>query len=127
METMNDRIAACIEASGLTKSAFAEKINVGQPFISQLCAGKKNPSDRTITDICREFNIDEVWLRTGTGEMHRPISRDEQIAKFSASILKTEDDSFKRRFLSMLSRLDEADWVVLEKMALSMVEDKKKD
>ena len=70
METINDRIAWCVKDSKLTKTAFSEKLNVSQAFISQLCSGAKMPSDRTIADICREFNISELWLRTGEGEPH---------------------------------------------------------
>ena len=64
-----------VKDSKLTKTAFAEKINVSQSFISRLVSGEKVPSDRTIADICREFNISELWLRTGEGEPH--IQKDE--------------------------------------------------
>lgn len=62
MESINDRIAQCVKDSGLTKTAFAAKINVSQGFISNLCIGEKVPSDRTIADICREF----MFLRYGS-------------------------------------------------------------
>ena len=52
MEAINDRIAWCVKDSKLTKTAFAEKINVSQSFISRLVSGEKVPSDRTIADIC---------------------------------------------------------------------------
>lgn len=71
MEPINSRIAQCIVATGLTKTAFAKKINLSQPHISKIALGDSVPSDRTIADICREFNIDETWLRTGEGEMFR--------------------------------------------------------
>ena len=61
--TINERIAICIEKSGLTKTAFAERINLSQPHISKLANGTSAPSDRTIADICREFGISErCWL-----------------------------------------------------------------
>lgn len=120
---MSDRISECIQNSGLTKTAFAAKIDVSQPFISQLCAGTTAPSDRTIRDICRAFGIEENWLRTGEGEMLIPINRDQDVADFVGDVLKGEADTFKRRFVAMLARLDESDWEVLEKM----VEEMKKD
>ena len=58
--------------------------------------------------------------------MFAPVSRDDQITDFVADILKDEADSFKRRFVAMLSRLNESDWEVLEKMALELAEDNKK-
>lgn len=124
MEDINSRIAKCITESGLTKTAFAERINVSQQYISKL-AREGTPSDRTIADIVREFNVNETWLRTGEGEMFSPVSRDERIADFIGSLLREEDDSFKRRFVAMLSRLDEDDWAVLEKMALGLNKAKK--
>lgn len=69
MSTINERIAQVVESSGLTKTAFAAEINISQPYLSQLCfASGKNPSDRTISDICRIFDVDEIWLRTGEQE-----------------------------------------------------------
>lgn len=55
--------------------------------------------------------------------MFIPKTRDDEIADFVADIMGEEDDSFKRRFVAMLSRLDADDWAVLAKMA----EDMKKD
>lgn len=117
---MNDRIQEIIVATGLRKTDFAHKLNVSQAYVSQLCSGTKNPSDRTVSDICREFNVNEDWLRTGEGEMFVPISRSQEIADFVGIVLKGEEDTFKRRFVSMLARLDESDWEVLEKMVEEM-------
>lgn len=127
MATIGERVKECISESGLTKTAFAERINLSQPFVSQICSGAKTPSDRTILDICREFNVNETWLRTGEGEMLIQRTRDEEIASFVGGLLAGEDESFKRRFVSMLSKLDENGWAVLEQMAQGIVETKKKD
>lgn len=96
METINERIAWCIKDSKLTKTAFAEKINVSQSFISRLVSGEKVPSDRTIADICREFNISEVWLRTGEGEPHIQRDEDEEFQEVLAQITVSDDDLIKR-------------------------------
>lgn len=74
MNTINERIAQCIETTGLTKTAFARKINLSQPHISKIALGYTDPTDRTIADICREFNVNETWLRTGEGEMFNTSS-----------------------------------------------------
>lgn len=117
MESINQRIAAVLKVSGLTKTAFAKRLRIGQPFVSELCSGIKQPSDRTVRDICEEFNVNETWLRTGAGDMFNEITRDEQIADFVGDVLREQDDSFRRRFIAMLSRLDEDDWAALERMA----------
>lgn len=122
MDNINSRISKIIEASGLSKTDFAAKINVSQQYVSKLSKAGI-PSDRTISDICREFGVIEHWLRTGEGEMFVPINRSQEVAEFVGDVLKGEADTFKRRFVAMLARLDESDWEVLEKM----VEEMKKD
>lgn len=69
---MKNRIAQIIEAEKITKAAFAKKIGVSAPFITQLCNGDANPSTRTIADICREFHISRDWLERGEGPMKLP-------------------------------------------------------
>jgi len=69
MDEINERIKTVVSDSGLTKTAFAERLNITQAYVSALCLGKKTPSDRTIIDICREFDVNETWLRTGAGKM----------------------------------------------------------
>ena len=96
METINDRIAWCVKDSKLTKTAFSEKLNVSQAFISQLCSGAKMPSDRTIADICREFNISELWLRTGEGEPHIQRDEDEEFPEVMEQIHMSDDELIKR-------------------------------
>ena len=127
MNNINERITECIQKSGLTKTAFAERINLTQSFVSKLAAGLSTPSDRTIADIVREFNINEVWLRTGEGEMYRQLSRDDEIAQFIGGVLSDDRDNFKKRFISALSKLDEREWEAIERMAKLMAEEKKKD
>ena len=86
METINKQIAALIHAKGMNKSQFAESINVSPQFISAVCTGTKQPSDRTIADICRVYNVNEDWLRDGTGDPFMPLSREENIAEYVGSI-----------------------------------------
>ena len=118
METINDRIAWCVKDSNLTKTAFAEKINVSQSFISRLVSGEKVPSDRTIADICREFNISEVWLRTGEGEPH--IQRDEVLAQITVS-----DDEVIRRIIKAYWFMDEKEKAAVRKLIDGFTEQKK--
>ena len=124
METINNRIAWCVKDSGLTKTAFAERINVGQPFISQLCSGTKTPSDRTIADICREFNISEVWLRTGEGEPHIQRDEDAEWQEVLAQITVSDDDLIKR-IIKAYWFMDEKEKAAVRKLIDSFTEQKK--
>ena len=121
---MNDiarRISQVIKEAGVTKSVFAKRINVSQPFVSQLTSGVSAPSGRTILDICREFNVREKWLRTGEGEMFVPVTRDEEIEIFIGNMLRDEPDSFKKRLISVMAKLSESEWEVLEEKLKEIV------
>lgn len=66
---MKDRIREVREHFGLSMEKFGSRIGIGKASISLLESGKNNPSIQTITLICREFGVNEQWLRTGEGEM----------------------------------------------------------
>lgn len=55
------------------------------------------------------------------------LTRDEEISQFVGKVLSNESDTFKKRFISMLSALDESDWEVLEKMVTLMQMQKKEN
>ena len=119
MSSINDRIAECVKASGLTKTAFAERINVSQSFISNLCLNKKVPSDRTISDICREFNVSEGWLRTGEGTMFVPLDDDAELIEIFAQIGQSEDELIKR-IIKGYWKLDEKEKAAIRKLIDSL-------
>ena len=124
---MQDRIKAIRKMYKLTQSDFGERIGVKGNTITGYETGLRSPSDAVLVSICREFNINENWLRTGDGEMFRPISRDEEIAAFMGEIMRGEDADFRRRLISVLSRLDVAEWELLERMALKLATEAKKE
>lgn len=121
---MKDRIKKIRKELDLTQQKFADKLGVKRNTVGQWECGINAITDQVITSICREYNVNENWLRTGQGEMFIKQTRDEQIASFIGSIQSSEDDSFKKRFISMLSALDEAEWEVLEKMVIMLHEKK---
>lgn len=92
MDTISQRITHVVESVGITKTAFANSINISQPYLSQICAGQREPSDRTISDICRVYAVNEIWLRTGVGEMKLPLSQNEQLAKIFAAVQVSDDE-----------------------------------
>lgn len=97
MSTINDRIAYLIKDLGITKTKFAETINLSQPFVSAVCSGSKIPSDRTISDICREFNVSLAWLQDGTEPMYVQRSENERMAMLFNDVLAEADESTRKR------------------------------
>ena len=100
MQTFQDRLRSLIDALGITKTKFAEDLHVSSAFVSMLCSGKSLPSDRTIADICRKYNVSETWLRTGEGEMKQKLTRNQEISEFMGVVMHDPDDSPRKRFVS---------------------------
>lgn len=69
---INDRIKELRKALHLTQAAFGERISIKQNSVALLESKYRNPSAQTISAICREFRVNEEWLRTGAGEMFVP-------------------------------------------------------
>lgn len=122
---MNTRISYIIKEQKVTKTEFAKRLGVSAAFISQVCSGTSGLSDRTISDICREFNVNEVWLRTGEGEPFEAESRDEEIMRFAAQTIKGSNE-FRKAMVSMLAQLDAEDWEALAKIYAKVAADIKK-
>ena len=99
---MNKRICDVRKSQNLNQQDFADKLGLTKNFISLLETGSREPSDRTIKDICREFSVNEKWLRTGEGEMFIQLSRDAQITKFVGEALRGESPTDQQRFLNAL-------------------------
>ena len=127
---MNDRILEVINKSGLTKAKVAERLNVSAAFVTKLCNGTSKPSDRTISDICREFRVNETWLRTGEGKMRIDSSQRDQLEHFFADVLTTAPDK-RSAFVASLDSLPPefwdmvADWA--EVYVANLLEQKKED
>lgn len=115
--TIGERVKELRKQVNLTQQAFADRLNLKRNTVGSYEVNVVEPSDRTISDICREFNINETWLRTGEGEMFNQITRSEKIAAFLGDITENDDDDFKRRFVEMLAELEPEDWKLLERMA----------
>lgn len=122
---MNERIQLIIQSIGIKKVEFAKRLNLSPPYISEICSGKTIPSDRTISDICREFDVNEHWLRTGEGEMFIQKSRGDEIAAFMGDILRGEPD-FRQRFISVMARMTPDEWALLERKISELSEETKK-
>lgn len=123
---MNERLKKLRKTLDLTQQEFADRIGIKRNSLANYETGRNTPIDAILISICREWNVNEEWLRTGNGEMFIELTRDEQIERFVGDTLKSEDDSFKKKFISMLAALDESDWEVLQKM-VELLQQNKKD
>lgn len=117
---MELRIKSIRKQFGLTQVAFGEKIGVKGNTITNYENGLRKPTDAVIHSICREFGVNEDWLRTGNGEMYKKLTRNQEIQAFANDVMENVDESFKKRFVRALSKLSETDWETLEKIATEL-------
>lgn len=122
MENIHERIKMLRKSLSITQQDMADRIHVGRSAVAQYEMGRNPPSDAVISLICREFNVNELWLRHGDGEMFVEKSPDDEIENFMLSILRAGDDRFKRRFAKAISKLSEEDWKRLEEFAKELQE-----
>lgn len=110
----------------MSQEAFAGRIGLSRSELANIEYGKTEPKAFTIKQVCDNFGVDEIWLRTGEGEMFRELSRDEEIAKFVGEIMADESESFRKRFIAALAHLNTEEWKMIEKMALSIAGNEEK-
>lgn len=100
---MNERIKELRKVLSLTQQEFADRLSLKRNTIATYEMGKAIPSDRTINDICEKYNVNEDWLRNGTGEMFRAEKENSIIAK--ATMLLGEKDPLFEAFIDTYSKL----------------------
>ena len=123
---MFSRIALIRKSANLNQQDFAAKLGLTKNFISLLENGNRIPSDRTISDICRIFNIEEDWLRYGLEPMRCEKSREEEIAELVGAALTGSDD-FKKSVIRMICSRTDAELKVLENAFRAVWEDIEKN
>ena len=123
---MHERIKELRKHLGLTQAEFGDKISMRQTGVAWLESGERKITDRVITTICAVFGVDEIWLRTGEGEMFRKLSRDEQIAAFVGKALADDSGDFRSQLISILAALDDVGWYKLEEAAKAIKEAEEK-
>lgn len=110
---MNERLKKLRKHLDLTQAKFANKIGVKQNTVAQYEMGRNVPIDSVITLICKEYNVNEDWLRYGTGEMFVKKTMEQELIDFTADML-LGGDNFKKRLISALAKLSEDQWDLLE-------------
>lgn len=113
---MKDRIRELRKSHKLSQADFGKRIGVSRDIIANFENGRVVPPESIIKLISKEFNISLNWLENGEGDM--PLSPEEDLAVIAGDlVIGAMDDSFKRRFLTMLAGLGDEEWQLLRKMA----------
>ena len=120
--TLENRLSAIRSASKLTTRAFAEQINISAGPITNMEKGHRIITERTISSICKTFNVNEEWLRYGVGRIENMFNKsDDDILKNVEHILKGENKLHKNLF-KMLAQFDQTDLDSIERMMNKFLE-----
>lgn len=123
---MNNRIVQLRKSREWTQDEFAEKMGISKNYVSLIENGKKKPSDRLISDICREFNVNEKWLRDGIGDMYDIT--DDEVASVVSELLE-EDNPFYELIVGIMKTyqgLDSKSQELLRKLGKQLLDNLKK-
>lgn len=117
--TQGERVKEVRKALGLTLEKFGEKIGMKKNSVSQLENGKNSVTEQVVKAICREYNVDYMWLTTGDGEMF--IDTDDDFIERIDRIMAGEDEARKSLFKFMLELSDE-DIAALDRLMKKAIE-----
>lgn len=110
---MNERLKKLRKTLDLTQQEFANRIGIARGNIASYEVGKNSISDAVIALICREFNVNEEWLRTGEGEMFNSNKND--YAAIIDRVMAGENE-FAKNVFKMFTTFDEEDWKALDRV-----------
>ena len=102
---MNERIKALRKRLGLTQQAFADRLKIARGNIGAYEVGKNAPSDAVISLICKEFNVNEIWLRTGEGGDDNMFTKVNEEDRFSINLgkLSRTENQMARNMLNAIA------------------------
>lgn len=121
---MNERIKQLRKNLGKTLEEFGAPIGLTRSAVSNIENGHRQLSNQAVISICREYNVNETWLRTGEGEMFIKLSRNDELAAYVGRILKDEDAELQRFLVQLMSRIPSDCWQVIEAKAKELAAEK---
>ena len=125
--TQGNRVRELRKSLDLTLEKFGKKLGVGKTAISNIENETRNLTEQMLLAICREFNVNEEWLRDGSGEMFRAEEENSIVAR--ATMLLGEKDPLFEAFIDTYSKLTPRNRELLQQFMsdFSQAYDKKKE
>ncbi len=125
---MLERLRKIFIESGKSQTEIAKKTNVTSAYIWKIL-NRDNvmPRDLFIKTVCKEFGINEDWLRTGEGEPRIKRTKNQEIQAFANDVMELPDENFKKRFVEGLAKLNADDWAKILEIAEKLLLDDKKE
>ncbi|WP_176698614.1 helix-turn-helix domain-containing protein [Romboutsia hominis] len=107
----------------LNQFEFADKIGIKRNSVSVIETGRRNPSQRTLDDICEVFNVNMDWLKTGEGNVFNDSSSDNHFAYFMAQIGTSDSNNNLKQALYKISKLNNKNFKIIEKIVDVLIEE----
>ena len=123
--TINERVKEVRKYLGLTLEKFGQPLGLKKSGLSLIENGINNVSEQLIKSICREYSVDENWLRTGNGDKMFSLELDED-AMLVESLLNDVDNpvyELIKKFMKLYNSFGPTERAVLEKLALGLLEE----
>lgn len=103
--TENERIREIRKSLDMTLEKFGEKVGVTRASMSNVENGNRGVTEQMRKSICREFNIDYIWLTTGEGEMF--ANSDDDYNERIDRIMAGENEVRKNMIKALVNASDE--------------------
>lgn len=126
LSTIAERIKELRKSEGLTQQRFADRLGLKQNTVATYEMGRSVPIDPIITSICREFGVNEDWLRHGIGKMKSESTQKQKISHFFADVLATCPDE-RSAFVAALDDLPHDFWPMVAELARNYADNLKKE
>ena len=124
---MNNRIREVREHFKLTQTEFGERLGVSRDVIGNIEYNRlKNPKQKEpiIKLICSTFGVNELWLRSGEGDMFQAMNEDEELAAYLGDVMHDEPASFRRRLTLEMKNWTPEVWQMLEEICKRLATEK---
>lgn len=121
MSTTGNRFKEIRKSQHLSQTEFGKRIGLSMSEVKNIEYGITTIKELTIPILCREYNVNEAWFRTGEGEMYIPQTKRQQLASFLGDVMY--NDTLKSRIISAISDLPEEYWEMIADIATRIAEE----
>lgn len=119
---MKNRVKELRKSLGLSQESFGEKLGVTKSSVSNMESGRFNVTDTIVKLICKEFNVNEYWLRDGEGPMFRPVKSVDNELSIEIAKLINSDDAFTKQCVLQYLKLSEESKELFKNFLVSVVD-----
>ena len=121
---IGERIKSVRKHFKLTQAEFGERIGVKGNTIATYEIGRNAPVDAIFSLLCREYGVNEIWLRSGEGDMFQAMNEDEELSDYLGDVMHDEPESFLRRLTMEMKNWTPEVWQMIEEICKRLATEK---